>query len=141
MLPLIRLVLSRLEAAAAAGGSTERVAIYSGHDTVIAPVLAALGAFDAPQLCRWPPYASHIVLEVWDDSATGGPAAHGQYVRVLFNGTPITRRLRGCRDAKRSRGRDVAADEDDLCPLAILADAVRDLGEEYRRECGAVPSQ
>lgn len=43
------------------GDSGTKFALFSGHDTVIAPVLAALGAYD----CRWPPYASHIVFELW----------------------------------------------------------------------------
>ena len=38
--------------------------VFSGHDTVIAPVLAALGAY-TDELCVWPPYASRIVFELW----------------------------------------------------------------------------
>lgn len=38
-----------------------KFAFFSGHDTVIAPLLAALGAYD----CRWPPYASHVAFELW----------------------------------------------------------------------------
>lgn len=41
-----------------------RVSVFSGHDTVIAPVLAGLGVY-RDHLCRWPGYASSIVFELW----------------------------------------------------------------------------
>jgi hypothetical protein len=41
---------------------------------VIAPVLAAIGAYD----CKWPPYASHIEFELWQSTNATASA----YVRV-----------------------------------------------------------
>lgn len=41
-----------------------RMSVFSGHDTVIAPVLAGLGVY-RDHLCRWPGYASSIVFELW----------------------------------------------------------------------------
>ena len=43
-----------------AGELKERMAIYSGHDTTIAPLLAAYGLLDED----WPPFASNIVIEL-----------------------------------------------------------------------------
>jgi hypothetical protein len=40
------------------------LSVFSGHDTVIAPVLSALGIYK-DELCRWPQYASRIVFEVY----------------------------------------------------------------------------
>ena len=42
----------------------------AGHDTVIAPLLAALGGTSSgdsvfEDTCFWPPYASRIVFELW----------------------------------------------------------------------------
>ncbi|CAN0385483.1 unnamed protein product, partial [Hapterophycus canaliculatus] len=42
-------------------GFRTKFVLFSGHDTVVAPLLAALGAYD----CRWPPYASHVAFELW----------------------------------------------------------------------------
>ena len=41
-----------------------KLTVFSGHDTVIAPVLASLGVY-TEELCVWPPYASRIVFELW----------------------------------------------------------------------------
>lgn len=43
------------------GESPLKFALFSGHDTVIAPLLASLGAYD----CLWPPYASYLAFELW----------------------------------------------------------------------------
>jgi hypothetical protein len=45
--------------------SSYKLSIFSGHDTVIAPVLAALGVYK-DRLCRWPQYASRIIFEVYE---------------------------------------------------------------------------
>lgn len=44
--------------------AAEKLSVFSGHDTVIAPVLAALGVYNGA-LCYWPPYASRIVFELY----------------------------------------------------------------------------
>lgn len=35
---------------------------------MVAPLLAALGAYD----CRWPPYASHVAFELWSKPSNSG---------------------------------------------------------------------
>ena len=58
-------------------GSKERhLRLYAGHDTVVAPLLAALGIFDG----KWPPLASRIVFELRDGGA----------LRILFNGRDVS---------------------------------------------------
>ena len=85
--PFVKEVLDRL--------GTTKLALYSGHDTVIAPVLASLGLFKGP-LCRWPGYAAHIVFEMYEKAASGDISDSGasnappaRYIRVLFNGAPM----------------------------------------------------
>ncbi|CAM9721245.1 unnamed protein product, partial [Ectocarpus fasciculatus] len=74
--------------------------LYSGHDTVIAPVLAALGVYD--RYCTWPPYASHIAFELWKNarkeslSRPQNETIRDHYVRVLFNGRDVTRHIPSC---------------------------------------------
>jgi hypothetical protein len=55
--------------------------LYSGHDTVLAPILGAISAGGAGIPCGWPPYASRLVWEVWLKRNGGGrprQAAGGQ---------------------------------------------------------------
>eukprot|EP00899_Mesostigma_viride_P019588 jgi/Mesvir1/27630/Mv07361-RA.1 len=50
--------------------SMPRLRYYQGHDATIAALLGSLGQ----QAWRWPPYASHLVLELWSTPA-GKPNA------------------------------------------------------------------
>jgi hypothetical protein len=74
--------------------------LYSGHDTVIAPVLAALGIFD--HSCTWPPYASRIAFELWKSNLKlagnleQNNSIYDYYVRVVFNGKDVTRFIPSC---------------------------------------------
>lgn len=100
---------------------TVKLSLYSGHDTVIAPVLAALGLY-TDDLCIWPPYASRIVFELWqrlgDTSGPGtgtGTAAVSatataltqHYVRVIYNGRDLTPNIPSC-ILEREKGAAVA---------------------------------
>lgn len=96
-----------LESAAALSAESSdavKLSLYSGHDTVIAPVLAALGLY-SDDLCIWPPYASRIVFELWQrvgDSSAAGSAAKPaaavteHYVRVIYNGKDLTPNIPSC---------------------------------------------
>jgi hypothetical protein len=139
MLPLLREIVTRVQAAAAGAG--HRVLLFSGHDTVVAPLLAALGGLQAPGACRWPPYASHIILELWTTRAQrAGPDRREQQheVRVLFNGQPVTRYLTGCEPAvARARARsDLSSDTElEFCPLEYLVQTVDKLAQEFASTC------
>lgn len=104
----------------------ELLTIFSGHDTVIAPVLAALGVYRQKDLCVWPPYASRIVFEVYvTSSAAFAPLTHERarddvMVRVIYNGLDITRAITACR----SFTKDVSVP---LCPLGAIEKQVDSL--------------
>ena len=49
--------------------------LYSGHDSSLMPLLAALGH----QVSDWPPYLSSVVLELWQRP---GPGGGERYVKV-----------------------------------------------------------
>lgn len=52
--------------------------VFSGHDTTVGPLLATLQAYDG----QWPPYASHMQMELWSNG--------GQYfVQVKYQGEPL----------------------------------------------------
>lgn len=130
MLPLLQDLVHRLEAAAA--GDAERLLLFSGHDTVLAPVVAALGGAKAPSLCRWPPYASRLVFEVWRAEKPRRGKNQTDYVRVLFNGRAITQHLNGCRSRLPHSSSGLSHE---LCPLSALAKAVRLIAQEFATAC------
>lgn len=121
---MTRQVLSRLNGAAhmislGMDGEKEKVSVFSGHDTVIAPVLSALGVYSRENaaLCKWPHYASRIVFELYrneklqntnlkvnrkrfrqldKESDINSGELKGFGVRVLYNGLDITRLIPSC---------------------------------------------
>lgn len=57
-----------------------RLFVYSGHDNSVLMLLKACGMDFANE---WPPYASYVIVETYEDN-------HGQlYCRVIYNGAPI----------------------------------------------------
>jgi hypothetical protein len=59
--------------------------LYSGHDATIMPVIAALGLSDG----KWTPYASHFIIESYQQEGTGA-----YFHRFLYNSQVLT--LPGC---------------------------------------------
>eukprot|EP00698_Gefionella_okellyi_P003075 TRINITY_DN12890_c0_g1_i1.p1 TRINITY_DN12890_c0_g1~~TRINITY_DN12890_c0_g1_i1.p1 ORF type:complete len:418 (+),score=68.17 TRINITY_DN12890_c0_g1_i1:25-1278(+) len=62
-----------------------RYRLYSGHDSSVTPFLNALRVNDN----QWPPYASHVVMELWQSASNGAYA-----VRITYNGVVL--QLPGC---------------------------------------------
>jgi hypothetical protein len=110
------------------GGALPRVQLRSVHDTVIAPLLASLGALDP--VYSWPSYASRVSLELWllpaaaapggllPAGAPPGDAALLPLVRLLYNGEDVTARL-ACAVATPSGAA--------VCPLAAFEAQVKEL--------------
>eukprot|EP00566_Odontella_aurita_P007066 CAMPEP_0113539014 /NCGR_PEP_ID=MMETSP0015_2-20120614/7689_1 /TAXON_ID=2838 /ORGANISM="Odontella" /LENGTH=746 /DNA_ID=CAMNT_0000438659 /DNA_START=127 /DNA_END=2367 /DNA_ORIENTATION=+ /assembly_acc=CAM_ASM_000160 len=105
------------------GGPT-KLALFSGHDTTIMPLLATLGrdVFDGSE---WSPYASMVIIEIHEitartdpaPSAAGGglsdsffPSDHA--FRLLYNGRVLTSRVGGC------------PSDLDLCDVSVLLNRV-----------------
>ncbi|KAJ2559372.1 hypothetical protein EV175_000372 [Coemansia sp. RSA 1933] len=61
---------------------TPKLALYSGHDSTIWPLLAVLGASNKNAM--WPPYASNLIFELWKKNNGGD-----RLVKVIFNGKPL----------------------------------------------------
>jgi len=69
------------------GSITQKFYLLSGHDTTIAPILSSLQSFGP---YGWPPYSSHIVIELLSDDS-------GNYfVTVTYNSQKLV--LPGCGD-------------------------------------------
>ena len=100
--------------------------VFVGHDTVVAPVLTALGVYSHKEFCGWPNLASRIAFEVWLNTRTQEP-----YVRVVYNGKDVTALVTSCSTSNalirspsgsdntvRSNGPDSAKYA--LCPLRVF---------------------
>lgn len=69
--------------AALAGNNTYKFTVNSAHDSTVAAIyqyLAGQVNVRAPNSDFIPPYASHLLMEIWDDSN------NEHYVRFVFNG-------------------------------------------------------
>jgi hypothetical protein len=126
-----------------AAAQTAKLSVFSGHDTVIAPVLAGLGVYGAPGLglCNWPRYASRIAFERWvhvgdgaEDSSSAGSTGVQKPVfgvRVNYNGLDVTAQIPACAAA----GADRAGVP---CPLSALSrqvEALKGTSATYEAAC------
>lgn len=97
------------------------LAIYSGHDTTLMPLLASLGSdvYDG----EWPPYASMMTLELYRHTKE-----ENYLFRLVYNGKVLTPRIQGC-------------SKDELCSVSVLLERVKSFAQDY--DCarrGAIPA-
>ena len=102
--------------------------MLSGHDTVIAPVLAALGVLSSQ--CLWPQYASRIAFELWEREKHTNTDDRW-FVRVVFNGVDVTGMIPECIAAVNRQGTKEGYLKGSLgmqmCPLNGLAKQIEGL--------------
>ena len=101
---------------------SSKLTIFSGHDTIISPLLSMLGVHN----WRWPPYASRLVFELWKDTNgvenRGGGAKllskfDNYFIRVLYNGIDLTSKVIIC------QGQTI---NNQLCPVSAFVKYVSD---------------
>nr|XP_002737274.2 PREDICTED: lysosomal acid phosphatase-like [Saccoglossus kowalevskii] len=117
--------------------ATYKMYMYSGHDTTMASVMAAVGVFND----LWPPTASCLMVELYKETGKKRERRHGGHEKIeipVFNGTytidvyyynntqrePYQLQITGC---------------DKSCPLEDflkLSSKVRLTEEEWTEECG-----
>ncbi|KAI8070942.1 phosphoglycerate mutase-like protein [Gongronella butleri] len=107
-----------------------KLAVYSGHDTTIAPLLIVLGAFDK----RWPPFGSSIIFELYKGNQNKGgwfgKKQSDHYVRVRFNDKVVA--LPGCAE----NGKHHDSGDATLCTLEAFMDIVRTaVPDDWDKEC------
>ncbi|SAL96061.1 hypothetical protein [Absidia glauca] len=102
-----------------------KLAIYSGHDTTIGPLLIILGGYDN----RWPPFGSSILFELYKTKpSTDKPT--NNYVRVRFNNKILE--LPGCAE----KGNHHSNGDQSLCTLEAFKKIVKDqVPEDWTAEC------
>lgn len=89
------------------GPGSERLHITACHDTTIMPLMATFAGTNWD--CNWPPYASHIELEIWKHESD-------KYVRIYYMGKRIL--PVGCTDSR-------------ICLLDNFIDKIRDISIPY----------
>ncbi|GAB5592234.1 hypothetical protein Unana1_07134 [Umbelopsis nana] len=115
-----------------------KMAIYSGHDTTVAPLLIILGCFDK----RWPPFSSSILFELfkekspssggWFDSLWKKPVEQDYYVRVRYQDKIM--KLPGCAE----QGKHHPNGDQSLCTLTAFREAVdSSIPKDWAEECKA----
>jgi acid phosphatase len=135
------------------GRSPLRLAVYSAHDTVLAPFLCGLGVFD----WRWPPFTSHVEIELFRKSSRymslswgngfglkkrsstevdgdGAAPREDHYVRVRYNGQ--TMRLPACA----AHDKHFPGTEGEVCTLDAFLGVAKKFSmthEEWVRECSS----
>ncbi|KAF7731246.1 hypothetical protein EC973_000662 [Apophysomyces ossiformis] len=108
-----------------------KLAVYSGHDTTVGPLLIILGGFDM----RWPPFGSSIIFELFKQKGSSGwkglfSKQEDHYVRVRYNNKVLE--LPGCAD----KGNHHANGDKSLCTLDAFKKIVKDsIPDNWAEEC------
>lgn len=121
--------------AVVSGESKIKFALMGCHDTTIAGVLAALGAFDQ----EWPPFTSAIAVETfrvrnprrsfWERVVSNPDKEKGWYVRLRYNDQPVV--VAECKGA----GRHLEGDES-FCTMAAFRETVGKMApKDWKHEC------
>jgi len=97
-----------------------KLAIYSGHDSTIAPLLGAFQCFDN----RWPPFASNLIFEMLREKQS--PEKY--FVRLIYNDRILA--IPQCSAQARP------GSEGTLCPFERFQEiANRVIPQDYEKEC------
>lgn len=107
--PLLNQTVARMQSVAR-GSKDELLALYSGHDVTMSPVLSALGVTEA----RFPRFAARLVFELWGNRDKKGE----HFVRILYNGEDVTFQTSFCRRESRQPGQP-------MCPLETFSKFVK----------------
>lgn len=110
------------------GMPQNRLALFSGHDSTILPLLATLGpnVWDG---IEWTPYASMLLLEVHEfiDGQTDKNVYTSDYsFRLIYNGKVLTDTIEGCQKGH------------DLCDISVLLNQTIPIAKRDR-DCTAAP--
>lgn len=100
--------------------ATPKLALFSGHDTTLMPILASLGVWDGD----WAAYASMVLIEIHDvhiDGETDRTVYQSTYAfRLIYNGQVLTHLMPGCPyDAE-------------LCDVQVLVGHVKMFEDDYK---------
>ncbi|KAI9030950.1 histidine phosphatase superfamily [Phycomyces nitens] len=103
-----------------------QLAIYSGHDTTVGPLLIILGGFDE----RWPPFGSSVIFELFEKESVGWFNTKTEhFVRIRYNSKLLE--LPGCAGPK-----DHLDEDKTICTLEAFQKIVKDsVPDDWEYEC------
>ncbi len=101
-----------------------KLALFSGHDTTLMPLLATLGD-EVWSGTEWAPYASMMLIEIHEIFNQDPNFPSGYAFRLIYNGSVLTSKMDGC--AKGS----------ELCDSQILVKQVMPFAKYMERDCAA----
>jgi len=107
------------------GTSPPKLALFSGHDTTLMPILATMGD-KVWSGTEWAPYASMIIIEVYEISKDGEEDeefASGYGFRLIYNGKVLTTQMDGC--------------SSEICDSQVLVKQVMPFAKYQERDCAA----
>ena len=117
---------AQMHTAAAAG--EPKLALYSGHDSTVGPLLGCLGLLSKDP--HWPTYGANLIFELLEDRLS---PKNELFVRVKYNGRTMA--IPGCENAdpqKRFGGT--------LCPMSRFLEICSPLiPKDYDQECQINP--
>jgi hypothetical protein len=93
-----------------------KLALFSGHDTTLMPILSTLG--DKVWSGEWSPYASMLQIEIHEVLDTDARYPSGYAFRLIYNGDVLTSKMGGC-------------PESDLCDAQVLVKQVMSFANKY----------
>jgi Histidine phosphatase superfamily (branch 2) len=126
MAPLWNEILDKLEPHLKGDKTAPKIAVWSGHDTTMLPLLASI----SPKLLddkAWPPYASMVALEIHEVKEDLDLFPSMYAFRLVYNGQSLTEKIDLCNPGM------------DLCDVAILLDLVKKFSNTSSIDCGLPP--
>ena len=84
MVLILRLHVLNICTHSAGSNKCRKLHLYSSHDSMVMPLLVALGCYE----WEWPPFASYIAYEMFKHKKTGG-----LHIKVIYNGKVCDVRL------------------------------------------------
>ncbi|KAL7543311.1 hypothetical protein ACHAXR_012620 [Thalassiosira sp. AJA248-18] len=108
------------------GTPPPKLALFSGHDTTLMPILATLGD-NVWSGTEWAPYASMMQIEIHEilNSDEGSAFPSGYAFRLIFNGKVLTSKMDGC------------AANSELCDSQVLVKQVMPFAKYQERDCAS----
>jgi len=94
-----------------------KLALFSGHDTTLMPILATLGE-QVWSGKEWSPYASMLQIEIHEVLDTDERYPSGYAFRLIYNGNVLTSKMDECSDY-------------DLCDAQVLVKQVMSFASKY----------
>jgi ubiquitin-like domain-containing CTD phosphatase 1 len=104
------------------GTPPPKLALFSGHDTTLMPLLATLGA-RVWSGTEWAPYASMVMIEIHRMTAEDAAFRSGYGFRLIYNGEVLTSKMDGC--------------SAELCDARVLVEQVMPFAKYQDRDCAA----